>query len=187
MVPLSKFFVVFFIYLTSSQVFSAGPFKGPAGYGDAFPGTRYKHLALDFMTNFGEAALATGDGVVVEAHEVDTRDELPVGHRMQPYGKYVEIKHGSFFSGFISRYGHLDTLSVKKGDIVKRGQVIGTIGTTGTQGPMRNIPVFIPHVHLEFFRGADNRFNPMEYVVGCFNANTTYTEEQHTYPVNCVE
>ena len=72
MVPLSKFFVVFFIYFTSSQVFSAGPFKGPAGYGDAFPGTRYKHLALDFMTNFGEAALATGDGVVVEAHEVDT-------------------------------------------------------------------------------------------------------------------
>lgn len=67
------------------------------------------------------SALATCDHAVVEAHDVDTSDEQSDDHRVQPYGKFVEITHDSNFSGFVSSNGHLTTVTVKKGGIVKRG------------------------------------------------------------------
>jgi murein DD-endopeptidase MepM/ murein hydrolase activator NlpD len=164
------------------------PNKWPKNYGDPFPGSKHKHLAIDFTVPYNDPIIATGDGEVLVAHNSDTRLELPPGDRMQPWGKHVIIKHGGFF-GFVSIYQHLSSVSVKVGDKIKRGQEIGKNGDSGSQGPGSTLSPAIAHVHLEFSRDpyGNNRFNPMDYIVGCFDATKKYEEKQHTYPVICKE
>ncbi|WP_394992078.1 M23 family metallopeptidase [Emticicia sp.] len=82
------------------------------------------HRGIDLKGATGEKALATGDGNVLE---VGFKTDL---------GNYIKIKH---CYGFESIYGHLSKISVKKGQFVKRSQVIGEVGSTGT--------VTGPHLH----------------------------------------
>lgn len=73
--------------------------------------------------------LAAADGVVVFAKNYS--DSYA--------GKYPVIDHGG---GIYTRYLHADTITKKVGDRVKRGEVIGTVGTTGTTSSA-------PHVHFD--------------------------------------
>ena len=57
------------------------------------------------------------------------------------YGKLVEINHGD---GYVTRYGHHQSLLVKVGDVVKKGEQIGFMGSTGRSTG--------PHVHFEVIR-----------------------------------
>lgn len=82
------------------------------------------HRGIDLKGALGEKAIATGDGNVLE---VGFKTDL---------GNYIKIKH---CYGFESIYGHLSKISVKKGQFVKRSQVIGEVGATGT--------VTGPHLH----------------------------------------
>ncbi len=82
------------------------------------------HRGIDLKGTTGEKAIATGDGDVIE-----------VGFRAD-LGNYIKIKH---CYGFESLYGHLNKISVKKGQHVKRMQIIGEVGATGT--------VTGPHLH----------------------------------------
>lgn len=82
------------------------------------------HRGIDLKGATGEKAIATGDGDVIET---GFKTDL---------GNYIKIKH---CYGFESIYGHLNKISVKKGQHVKRSQVIGEVGATGT--------VTGPHLH----------------------------------------
>lgn len=84
------------------------------------------HSGMDFTAPKGTPIQATGDGVVVKA-------EWHYG-----YGRTVVIRHGY---GFETLYGHMTKILVKKGQKVKRGQQIGTVGSTGTSTA--------PHCHYE--------------------------------------
>jgi len=84
------------------------------------------HKGIDIAAVNGQAIFATGDGIITFAG--------PKGSM----GKMIVIDHGH---GMATRYGHLKTLSMKQGDNLKRGEVIGFIGTSGrTTGP---------HLHYE--------------------------------------
>ncbi len=101
---------------------------------------RKMHLGVDFAAPKGTPIYATGDGVVINVKTI-----------YGGYGKYVEIDHGF---GFVSRYAHMNDFAVKKGQKVKRGDQIGTVGNTGSSTG--------PHVHYEIIK--DGRFvNPVNY------------------------
>lgn len=83
--------------------------------------------AIDFALNgceiFNKPVLAVADGIVVRAENWHKPNEVG------SYGNIVVINHsGNIFS----LYGHLNTLQVKKGDAVRQGRQIGTVGNTGS-------------------------------------------------------
>lgn len=75
------------------------------------------HSGIDFSAQLGTEAYATGDGVV---------EDVEKGH--WGYGNMVTINHGF---GYKTRYAHLQKFAVRKGQKVKRGQLVGYIGNTG--------------------------------------------------------
>lgn len=115
------------------------PVKGEATLGYAAPysdlenGEARTHSGVDIAAPLGEAVVAAGDGVVVEATDF-YKDNLK-------WGKVVVIDHGH---GVVSRYAHLDGYSVRKGDTVKGGEKIGAVGATGK--------VTGPHLHFEVLK-----------------------------------
>jgi murein DD-endopeptidase MepM/ murein hydrolase activator NlpD len=83
---------------------------------DPFTGGSALHTGLDFQADVGTPILAAAGGVVV------TQEYHPA------YGNMVEIDHGN---DLITRYAHSSKVFVKKGDLIKRGQKIAEVGTTG--------------------------------------------------------
>lgn len=108
---------------------------------DPFNGKRKMHKGVDVAGKSGTSVLATADGVVIRAE------------RQNGYGKLLEIDHGY---GLSTRYGHNKTIAVKVGDIVKQGQVIASMGSTGRSTG--------PHVHYEVLRNG-KQVNPQKYII----------------------
>jgi murein DD-endopeptidase MepM/ murein hydrolase activator NlpD len=100
-----------------------------SGFGfraDPFTGRGALHTGLDFPSPIGTEIHAAAGGVVRTA-EVHPE-----------YGLMLEIDHGN---GLMTRYGHTSKILVKVGDLVKRGQVVADVGTTGRSTG--------PHLHFE--------------------------------------
>lgn len=93
---------------------------------DPFTGRSALHTGLDFRAESGTPILAAAGGVVV------TQEFHP------EYGQMIEIAHGN---ALISRYAHASKTLVKKGDLIKRGQKIAEVGSTGRSTG--------PHLHFE--------------------------------------
>jgi murein DD-endopeptidase MepM/ murein hydrolase activator NlpD len=90
------------------------------------------HSGLDFVAAVGKNVYATGDGIVTFVQLSRTG-----------YGNEVVIDHKY---GFGTRYAHLDQIKVKAGDVIRRGQVIGTVGQTGrATGPHLHYEVLYEH------------------------------------------
>jgi hypothetical protein len=83
---------------------------------DPFTGRSALHTGVDFQGDFGTPILAAAGGVVV------TQEFHP------EYGNMIEIDHGN---DLITRYAHASKTWVKKGDLIKRGQKIAEVGSTG--------------------------------------------------------
>jgi len=114
---------------------SAAPVEGPVGSGfgfrtDPFTGRAALHTGLDFPAAAGTPIEAAAGGVVraAEAHPA--------------YGLVVEIDHGN---ALVTRYAHASRLLVRAGDIVRRGQPVATVGSTGRSTG--------PHLHFEVLLG----------------------------------
>ena len=86
------------------------------------------HRGVDFAAKRGTPIMAAGDG------------RISFAGRNGSYGKFIEIRHLNSFS---TRYGHLHKFAknIKKGSIVKQGQIIGYVGNTGRSTG--------PHLHYE--------------------------------------
>ncbi len=95
------------------------------------------HTGIDFSGERGADVYATGDGVVENVSY------------MRGYGKIVVINHGN---GITTRYAHLSSHLVKKGDNVIKGDIIGKLGSTGRSTG--------PHLHYEV-RIKGRPINPM--------------------------
>jgi murein DD-endopeptidase MepM/ murein hydrolase activator NlpD len=93
---------------------------------DPFTGRSALHTGLDFQAEPGTSIVAAAGGVVV------TQEVHPA------YGNMVEIDHGN---KLITRYAHASRVFVKQGDVIKRGQKIAAVGTTGRSTG--------PHLHFE--------------------------------------
>jgi len=104
-----------------------GWFSSNFGYRiDPFNGQQSFHEGIDFPADTGTPIVAAASGKVVTA-EVHPQ-----------YGKMIEIDHGN---GLLSRYAHSAQMLVKEGDLVMRGQQVGTVGSTGRSTG--------PHLHFE--------------------------------------
>jgi len=117
--------------LKTLMIPSSRPVDVPIGSGfgfrsDPFTGRGALHTGLDFPADVGTAIHAAAGGVVRTA-EVHSE-----------YGLMLEIDHGN---GLVTRYGHTSKILVKPGDLVKRGQVVAAVGTTGRSTG--------PHLHFE--------------------------------------
>jgi murein DD-endopeptidase MepM/ murein hydrolase activator NlpD len=120
-----------------------------AGYGMRWhPILKIKrmHKGMDFAAPVGAEVYATGDGVIEKASR---------GHG---YGKKIEIDHGF---GYETDYAHLSEFNVRRGDKVKRGEVIGYIGNSGLSTGS--------HLHYEI-RKNDKPINPVNYFHGDLTA-----------------
>jgi murein DD-endopeptidase MepM/ murein hydrolase activator NlpD len=115
---------------------------------DPFNGRSALHTGLDFQAEPGTAIQAAAGGVVVTA-EVHPQ-----------YGNMVEVDHGN---NLITRYAHASRLMVKKGDLVKRGQKLGEVGSTGrSTGPHLHFEVLVqgvPQDPQKFLRAGANPQN----------------------------
>jgi len=118
-----------------------------SGFGfrpDPFTGRAALHTGLDFPADTGTAIHAAAGGVVRTA----------AWH--PEYGQMLEIDHGN---GLVTRYGHTSKILVKPGDLVKRGQVVADVGTTGrSTGPHLHFEVLvdgIPQDPQRFLAGAN--------------------------------
>ncbi len=101
---------------------------------------RKMHYGIDFSAPIGTPIYATADGKIKD-----------VSVSFRGYGKEIEIDHGF---GFQTRYAHMHEFAVKKGDKVKRGELIGYVGNTGLSTA--------PHLHYEVIRN-NRKVNPVHY------------------------
>jgi len=123
------------------------PCKGykTRGYGmknDPFTGYKRMHPGIDIGNRTGTPIYATADGVVTMA-----------GNTGGDLGKLITVNHGY---GYKTRYGHLSKIKVKRGQKVRRGDLIGLMGSTGySTGPHLHYEVIINGKHV----------NPIEYIL----------------------
>jgi murein DD-endopeptidase MepM/ murein hydrolase activator NlpD len=115
-------------WLTGTFGGRSDPFTGEPGY----------HQGIDISTEKGQPIYATADGTVESA--TYTGD----------YGNFIVLRHGF---GLTTRYGHLSSFAAKTGQTVKRGDVIGYVGSTGRSTGA--------HVHYEILANG-KLINPLQ-------------------------
>ena len=122
---------------------------GPVGSGfgfrsDPFTGRAALHTGLDFPADSGTPVRAAAGGIVL-ASEVHPE-----------YGKLVELDHGN---GLVTRYAHNARVLAKAGDLIRRGQVIAEVGTSGrSTGAHLHFEVLVdgvPQDPARFLAGGD--------------------------------
>ena len=114
-----------------------------SGYGvrnSPFSGLPATHLAIDIAAKNGTAVKVTAPGIVIATGDSSS------------LGLFVVVKHSS---GIVTKYGHLSDITVEEGDSIKRGKVIGSVGSTGRSTG--------PHLHYEIGI-AGRRINPIYFV-----------------------
>jgi murein DD-endopeptidase MepM/ murein hydrolase activator NlpD len=104
-------------------------------------GGRRKHTGIDLAAPTGTPVYATADGIISRAEWYSS------------YGLYISVEHGASMQ---TRYAHLSRLAVASGDSVKKGDLIGYVGSTGRSTG--------PHLHYEV-RVEGLAVNPIPYMV----------------------
>jgi murein DD-endopeptidase MepM/ murein hydrolase activator NlpD len=121
-----------------------------SGFGyrtDPFTKTRKMHEGMDFTAKTGTPIYATGDGIVARA------DNTASG-----FGNHIVIRHGF---GYETLYAHLSKYKCRPGQRIKRGDVIGYVGSTGrSEGP---------HLHYEVHKNG-KVVNPLNFYYGNISA-----------------
>ncbi|MCG9791291.1 M23 family metallopeptidase [Flavobacterium algicola] len=121
-----------------------------SGFGyrtDPFTKARKRHEGMDFTAQTGTPIYATGDGVVTQA------DANASG-----YGNHVVIRHGY---GYETLYAHMSKYNCRPGQRIKRGDVIGFVGSTGRSEA--------PHLHYEVHKDG-KVVNPLNFYYGNISA-----------------
>jgi len=108
--------------------------------------TRKLHAGMDFSAKTGTPIYATGDGKIEK-----------IRRSRRGYGNHVVINHGY---GYKTLYAHMKRYIVKKGQKVKRGEIIGYVGNTGTS--------VAPHLHYEVHKDG-RKINPVNFYYNDLN------------------
>lgn len=133
--------------LAARMIPNTAPVEGPVGSGfgfrsDPFSGRAALHTGLDFPSPPGTPILAAAGGVVLSSEY------------HPEYGRLVEIDHGN---GLVTRYAHASKVLTKAGDLVRQGQLIALVGTSGRSTG--------PHLHFEVLvEGVPQ--NPARFLAG---------------------
>jgi murein DD-endopeptidase MepM/ murein hydrolase activator NlpD len=146
--------------LEALMIPSSAPVNGPVGSGfgfrsDPFTHRSALHTGLDYPGDIGTPIMAAAGGMVLSA-----------GPHPE-YGQLVELDHGN---GLVTRYGHTSKMWVKQGDLVKRGQKIADIGSTGRSTG--------PHLHFEVLVEGVQQ-NPAKFLAGNVPSNNRNMTQLH--------
>ena len=117
-----------------------------SGFGyrtDPFTKKKRMHWGMDFSAKRGTPVFASGNGIIKRAD-----------NRSAGFGRHIRIDHGF---GYTSIYAHLQKYNVRRGQKVKRGDLIGYVGNSG-----RSVA---PHLHYEIFKDG-KRINPINFYYG---------------------
>lgn len=117
-----------------------------SGFGmrtDPFDKSRKMHKGMDFSAPRNTPVYAASNGKIVRADS-----------RSTGYGKHIRIDHGY---GFVTLYAHLNSYNVKRGQTVKKGDIIGFVGNTGRSKGL--------HLHYEVIKDGKS-VNPVNYFYG---------------------
>ena len=117
-----------------------------SGFGmrtDPFDKSRKMHKGMDFSAPRNTPVYAASNGIIVRADS-----------RSTGYGKHIRIDHGY---GFVTLYAHLNSYNVKRGQTVKKGDIIGFVGNTGRSKGL--------HLHYEVIKDGRS-VNPVNYFYG---------------------
>ena len=117
-----------------------------SGFGyitDPFDKSRKMHGGMDFTAPRGTPIYAASDGKIIRADA-----------RSSGYGKHIRIDHGF---GYVTLYAHLNKYNVKRNQMVKKGDIIGFVGSTGRSQA--------PHLHYEV-RKDGKKYNPINFYYG---------------------
>jgi len=115
-----------------------------SGFGmrkDPIDSTMKMHKGIDIAAPTGTKVYAAGSGKVLKITSSD-----------DGYGNCIVIEHGY---GFVTRYAHLSGFKIKEGDEVKKGDLIGLVGSTGRSTG--------PHLHYEIEKDGE-RIDPKKYI-----------------------
>ena len=121
-----------------------------SGFGyrsDPFTKIRKFHKGMDFSAKSGSPIYATGDGIVKKADGT-----------VSGFGNHIEINHGY---DYMTLYAHLSKYKVRAGQKVKRGDIIGYVGSTGRSEA--------PHLHYEVHKNGEV-VNPLNFYYGSISA-----------------
>ncbi|WP_396181323.1 M23 family metallopeptidase [Flavobacterium sp.] len=121
-----------------------------SGFGyrsDPFTKIRKFHKGMDFSAKSGTPIYATGDGIVKKADGT-----------VSGFGNHLEINHGY---GYMTLYAHLSKYKVRAGQKVKRGDIIGYVGSTGRSEAS--------HLHYEVHKNGEV-VNPLNFYYGSISA-----------------
>lgn len=140
------------------------------------------HEGVDFAASMGDPVIAATDGTVVRVFAGGG------------CGNGIVVQHPVDEAAWRTRYCHLNGTNVQQGQKVKRGDVLGEVGTTGNS-------MGVPHLHFELGQRhprdeSFDRINPLPFIVGCFNPAKTIAYSTLevssegprlvlTYPVRC--
>jgi murein DD-endopeptidase MepM/ murein hydrolase activator NlpD len=111
---------------------------------------QYHHDGVDIASPRDTPVLASAPGRVI----LTKRSDLVAG-----YGNFVEIDHGN---GYVTRYGHLEEIIVRQGQVLKKGQIIGSVGSSGGS--------IAPHVHYEVILEGKN-LDPIKFILEGISAD----------------
>ena len=117
-----------------------------SGFGyrtDPFDKSRKMHGGMDFTAPRGTPIYAASDGKIIRADA-----------RSSGYGKHIRIDHGF---GYVTLYAHLNKYNVKRNQKVKKGDIIGFVGSTGRSQA--------PHLHYTV-RKDGKKYNPINFYYG---------------------
>ena len=140
-------------FVAQSRLLSSTPSIAPVrgiltdGFGgrsDPFTGEPGHHTAIDISSAMGQPVRSPADGIVVKAEWANG------------YGNVIFVSHGY---GYSTRYGHLSSFATRPGQRIKRGDILGYVGSTGRSTG--------PHLHYEV-RVNNNAVNPLEYILNAF-------------------
>ena len=135
--------------IPSSKPIDVGVGSGFGFRPDPFTGRGALHTGLDFPSEAGTPIHAAAGGVVRTA----------AWH--PEYGQVLEVDHGN---GLVTRYAHTSKILVKVGELVKRGQVVANVGTTGRSTG--------PHLHFEVLVDGVPQ-DPQKFLAGTAGKNAT--------------
>lgn len=111
---------------------------------------QYHHDGVDIASPRDTPVLASAPGRVI----LTKRSDLIAG-----YGNFIEIDHGN---GYITRYGHLEEIIVRQGQVLKKGQIIGSVGSSGGS--------IAPHLHYEVTLDGKN-LDPIKFILEGISAD----------------
>jgi len=122
-----------------------------------------KHSGLDIKAEVNTNTFSMYDGKVS-----DIRNSFSPGqYKKGSLGNYIQVTTIINGETVFIKYNHLNQVNVKKGDIIKAGDVIGLNGNTGNANPLQGS--VIPHIHLQVFNTQWESINPLDFITTKFD------------------